>query len=296
MIAQLSSPRTRPNLAGVTSALVMPLGLGVLVCVWWAPIADIVFSAFGGVEKSYILLVPLVAAYLLMVRRSADGDGKSFGSNFIGVAFAGGSIVLAEAARDRDVLAAWHAAPILCFWGLLISIRGIPWCRARLAPLLLLMAMVPVPGMVRQFVSQPMQGLATQVTAWLLGGLGVPVERAGNVIEIRGVQVAVGEACDGMRLIMPLAIVMYAFVFAFPFRGGIRAIMLILCVPIAIICNVARLVPTALAYGFAPSHANWVHDLGGWSMIPMSIALLVGLLRFLEWLDLPVAKFRLSLS
>ncbi len=296
MAAQFSSPQPRLSLASVIGSLAMPLGLVVLLGVWWAPISDVVVIALGGVEKGYIFLVPFVAAYLSMVRRSADFGSRGVGSKFIGVAFAVAAVFVAVIGQDRDILAAWHAAPILCFWGLLISTRGTAWCRVRLAPLFLLMAMVPVPGTVRLLVSQPLQGLATGITGWLLAEFGVPLEHAGNVIEIRGVQVAVGEACDGMRLVMPLAIVMYAFVFALPLRGGTRVRILIMCVPIALLCNVARLVPTALAYGFAPSHAAWIHDLGGWAMIPMSIAFLVGLLRLLEWLDLPVAKFRLSLT
>jgi hypothetical protein len=36
-----------------------------------------------------------------------------------------------------------------------------------------------------------------------------------------------------------------------------------------------------------------VHDISGWGMIPLSIVILLGLLRLIEWLDIPVSRWRL---
>jgi hypothetical protein len=36
-----------------------------------------------------------------------------------------------------------------------------------------------------------------------------------------------------------------------------------------------------------------VHDIGGWLMLPIAVLLLLGLLRFVEWLDVSVSKWRL---
>ncbi len=64
-------------------------------------------------------------------------------------------------------------------------------------------------------------------------------------------------------------------------------------VPVALACNVLRLVPTSLGYGYVPEHAVLIHDVGGWLMIPAAIAVLLGLLRLVAWLDIPVSRWRL---
>ena len=134
--------------------------------------------------------------------------------------------------------------------------------------------------------------MATEVTSFVLQLLGVNAVDTGSLI-INGALVAVGEACNGMRLILPLAIVMYAFVFSLPLRWMTRGVLLFLCIPVALVCNVVRLVPTALAYGYLPEHAVVIHDLGGWLMIPLALLMLVGFLRMLAWMDISVSRYRL---
>lgn len=96
-----------------------------------------------------------------------------------------------------------------------------------------------------------------------------------------------------MRLVMPIAIVMYTVVYSLPLRRAARLLLILASVPIALACNILRLIPTSLAYGFMPERAELIHDIGGWLMLPIAVLLLLGLLRFVEWLDVSVSKWRL---
>jgi exosortase len=260
------------------------------------PLWDIVARGRGSVEQSYTLLVPLVALYVMLVRRSRIGGDR----DHAGAAIGAGLMVLAWAllliGHDRDVLVLWHAAPFVAMIGAVAAAFGIALLWRLLAGFLILFAMIPVPGSVRLQIAQPLQELASGVTAFLLGLSGVPAVRMGSLIEINGAQVAVGEACNGMRLLMPLAVVMYAFVFSLPLRGSVRLMLLALCLPVALLSNIIRLVPTAVSYGYFPRVAPQVHDYSGWLMIPLSIILLLAVLRVMEWFDLPVARYRLAMT
>ncbi len=291
--AAISRVNRRP---GVAIFFVFLLGLGALCLAAGEPAADITRVAWGSVGQAYIFLVPIVVVYLVLVRGSALVGTESRRGASWGVLLACIGVGVGLFGQDRDILVLWQASPIVCFLSLLLSVRGLAWFRGRLPALVLLFAMVPVPGAIRQVFSQPLQGLATSLTASALDTIGVSAVRVWNLIEIRGVQVAVGEACDGMRLLMPLFIVMYAFVYSIPLSRSMRCVMLALCAPVALLSNVLRLVPVSLSYGFWPEHADWVHDLAGWLMIPLAILMLIGLLRFIEWLDLPVSRFRLAVS
>lgn len=278
------------RLAGALVALLL-LGM-----VFADAIGDIVRRGRSSLEQGYIFLVPLVAGYLVVIRRTRFAGSHSLAGAWIGpvviLAAIGASII----GHDRDILVLWHAAPVLAGCGLVIALLGMPRVLAILPAFLVLFAMIPLPGTVRRFVAQPLQEQASFVTAAALDFFGVDAVRMGNLIEINGVQVAIGEACDGMRLLMPLAIVIYAFVFSLPLRPSVRLLLIGLSLPVAFVCNVIRLIPTAFAYGYMPRLATEVHDLGGWLMIPLSIALMLGILRALEWFDAPVARFRLALG
>ena len=130
----------------------------------------------------------------------------------------------------------------------------------------------------------------------MLNFIGVDAENVGYLIEINGIPVAIAEACNGMRLVMPLAIVMYAFVFSLPLKPVTRTLLIVLSLPVALLCNVLRLIFTALAYGYVPDRAIGIHDLLGWMMIPLAVLMMFGILRLLEWLDLPVARLRLAVA
>jgi exosortase/archaeosortase family protein len=83
-------------------------------------------------------------------------------------------------------------------------------------------------------------------------------------------------------------------VFSVPFSMGTRIFLVVSAPFVALACNVIRLVPTSLAYGwFDPTVAEQVHDVGGWLMLPLALLMLMGLVKLLRWLDLPVMNWRL---
>ena len=110
----------------------------------------------------------------------------------------------------------------------------------------------------------------------------VDAVRQGNMLLISGELVAVGEACNGMPMIMGVGMIVYAFVFSV--RLSLRKTVLILASSpfIALFCNVLRLLPTSLAYGFTnPDFAGWVYAVGGWLMLPATVVILFLLVSFL---------------
>ena len=137
--------------------------------------------------------------------------------------------------------------------------------------------------------------MATVVTHALLEAIGVTAIRSGNVLVIEGEQIAVGEACNGMRMVFALFLVVYAFVFGCRLTMSTRIVLLALSPIAAIICNVIRLVPTSVLYGQGVvGRTEWFHDVTGWVMLPVALMMLAAFVRLLEWLYLPVMSFRLA--
>lgn len=273
-----------------------------LVCiVLWAlvyheALRDVLGAATRGVSNSYLVMVPFVSMYLAWLRRRVQVRHRRGQGAWIGVILVALAMGMWYVGYDRDVLVLWHSAMIVALIGIVVAIRGGRVLSQYAAAIVVLFAVVPLPGLAQQALAQPLQLFASTVSAEILQFSGVDAVRSGNLIEINGFKVAVGEACNGMRLVMPLAIVMYAFVFSLPLKTLVRLFLVALAMPVAIFCNVIRLVPTSLAYGFFPDWAPAFHNYAGWLMIPLALVMLLGFLRAFEAFDLPVARLRLAVS
>ena len=254
--------------------------------------SDILVQAVRRTDNGYILLVPLVAAYLGWLRRSRIRFVPRRPS-LTAVPMVALAAMLCMWGEATDTRVAMHLGAILALASCAVALAGLEVVRQFFPVFLALLFLIPVPGEVRKWLAAPLQALAVTVTQEILDIIGVTTERAGNSIQIAGRSIFVGEACDGMRMVFALALTFFAFVFSVPLRTGARIALIAASPAIAIFCNVVRLVPTALGYAYVSgSQAEQLHDIAGWLMLPLAIIILLGLIRFMRWLDLPVFTWR----
>ena len=255
---------------------------------------DIATIGINDTEQSHIFLAPLIAVWLLWLRRPRLRH-VLVQPSLIGPLIVLMGWLISWWGFTAGIQIFWHAGTLLVFVGILMSFTG-------LLPLYLfapvfgvLLFVLPVPGVIRHMIALPMQEFATSVSYSVLELLGVPAIKTGNVLVINGQSVAVGEACNGMRMIFALTLVVYAFAFSTPFKPVTRVLLLVISPFIAILCNIIRLVPTSLIYGYGdPDFAHDFHDIAGWFMLPVAVFILMTMLRTLRWLDFPVNNYRLA--
>lgn len=272
------------------------LFLLVAVAVWAhrQPLADIIRIGLRDEEQSHIFLAPIVALWLLWLRRSRLRY-VALKPNLIGPLIVAAGWLASWWGFQAGVQVAWHGGAVVTLIGALLSFTG-PIPLRLFAPVFLVLAfMLPIPGGIRHGLAYPLQEMATGVTHATLELIGISSMKSGNVLIINGEQVAVGEACNGMRMVFALTLVVYAFAFGTPLKPATRAILIALSPAVAIVCNVIRLVPTSLIFGYGNVHSAQVfHDLAGWAMLPLALVVLVGALRMVRWLEFPVMSFRLA--
>ena len=258
------------------------------------PLLDILVIAFRDQEQGHILVAPFIALWLLWLRRSRLRYIR-LRPNLVGPLVVILGSLLSWWGFGAGVQIAWHAGAGLTIVGALLSMTGLEPVR-QFAPIFALLAFaLPVPGTIRQAIALPLQALATTVTHGALELFGVASTRFGNVLIINGQEIAVGEACNGMRMVFAFALVVFAFAFSSPLKLNARLVLLGLAPVTALVCNVIRLVPTSLFYGYGNAgRAEWFHDMTGWLMLPVALLILVRVVRLLRWLEFPVIQFRLS--
>jgi len=261
----------------------------------WADIVNLVVADLRTQqdENTHILLVPIVAAWLVWVRRGRFRHCRPRG-HFIGLLIMLAGWAIYWAGDAYYVLAFWHAGAVVMAIGCLCTVLGMDAFFAFLPALFALGFLIPVPGRVRHAISLPLEAALTQATQEVCQLLGMAVERSGNHLWSNGVEVEIAEACNGMRMVFALVLVSFTFAFGTPLRWYVRLLVVAASPFSAIFCNLVRLVPTVWLYGYHPKIADTFHDYSGWIMLPTAFLLLMAIVRALRWALLPVAKFTLA--
>jgi len=253
----------------------------------WADIARI---AWRVEESSQVWLVPAVVAWLLVSRRQALMRCRPSWSLLGPAAIATGWVV-STVGYHNAIQSFWHGGAVLVAIGAVLTVCGWDVLRRLWPVFLVLVFLVPVPGVVRQQIALPLQTATASVTQFIFELVNLDVTRSGNVLHYNDGPVAVAEACNGMRMVFVLVLVCYAVAFASPLRNSVRVFMLAASPAIAIVCNVIRLVPTVYVYGhYSETTAHQFHNWAGWVMIVVAFLLVMGLIRLLQWADLPVMQ------
>ena len=169
-----------------------------------------------------------------------------------------------------------RTAIIECIVGVVLFLGGWRLVKALAFPLFLLVFMVPLPNVIYNQITMPLQMFASQVAASTLELLGYPVLRDGNVIELASQKLSVVEACSGIRSLLSLTFLALVYAWFFDPKPWMRWVLLALTVPIAIAANAGRVtltgilseIDTELAHGI-------VHTASGWVIFMIALVMLV---------------------
>jgi exosortase len=171
-----------------------------------------------------------------------------------------------------------RTAILITFLGMLLVLGGAGLVRVLLFPLLLLPFMIPIPTVVYNQITFPLQLFASQVAEFVLGLVGIPVLREGNILELASQKLSVAEACSGIRSLLSLTFLSLVFAFFFDRKVWMRWALLIGTVPIAILANSGRVAITGMLSEVNPDLAHgFYHSLEGWIIFMIALAMLVGL-------------------
>ena len=150
-------------------------------------------------------------------------------------------------------------------------------------PVLFLLLMIPIPAIILNQVTFPLQLLASQVGESALRGLGVPVLREGNVIVLANVSLEVAEACSGIRSLISLLTLGIVYGYFADSRFSVRFVVALCTIPIAIASNGLRVAGTGIAaHYFGPRAAEgFFHTFSGWLMFVVAFCMLFVVTRLI---------------
>jgi exosortase len=136
--------------------------------------------------------------------------------------------------------------------------------------------MIPVPNLILQQVTFPLQLYAAKLATGLLDLVGVPVLRQGNVIVLASMPLDVAEACSGIRSLLTLVTLAIIYGYLMETRIWVRVLLAISAVPIAVAANSFRIFGTGLLVQYwDPDKAEgFFHSFSGWLIFVVALVLL----------------------
>jgi len=229
-------------------------------------------------DMGHGFFVPIVAGYLVWQRRerllSVNWKPAWWGIGVILIGLAQSYIGTIGAEQFLQA-----SAVLVTLVGVLLTCGGIALVRELAFPLLLLPFMIPLPALIYNKITLPLQFFASWVAENVLNFINIPTLRDGNVLELPHQKLNVAEACSGIRSLLSLTFLSLVYTYFFDRRVWMRVTLFIATVPIAILANAARVTITgivsekidpSLAHGFS-------HTVEGWIIFLVALGMLIAL-------------------
>jgi exosortase len=226
-------------------------------------------------DFSHGFFVPLFSAFLLWKGRERLASLPVKPSWFGLVVIAGALAILIVGVLGAELSLA-RSSFVLLLGGLVIYFLGWGRFRAVLFPWAFLFLMVPIPKIIYNQITLPLQFLASSLANLLLGVVGVPVLREGNIIHLPTMSLEVVEACSGIRSLMSLVTLALIYGYFLEPRILRRGLLCIAAVPVAVAANGLRVMGTGLlGYYWNPDKAEgFFHTFSGWIIFLLSLGLI----------------------
>jgi exosortase len=234
---------------------------------------------------SHGFFVPLFSAFVIWQERDRLRriQAKPSWSGLLLIAFA--LCVLIAGQLGAELFLA-RVSLIFLAAGLILLFLGWKYLGALAFPLAFLFLMIPIPAIIFNQITFPLQLLASRVAAAILPLFSVPILREGNVIVLPSMALEVAEACSGIRSLMSLVTLAIIYGYLIEKRVAVRWLLAIAAIPIAVAANSARIIGTGLLVQYwDPDKAEgFFHLFSGWLIFVVSLVMLYllhGLTRLL---------------
>ena len=250
--------------------------LSVLLLILYGPILkDLVINWWRNPDYSHGFLVPVFAGYVLWRERHRLARITLKPSNFGLVVMLGAIGLLLIGSLGAELFTSRFSLLVLMA-GVVLFLAGWQMLRAVSFPLGFLILMIPIPVLIYNQITFPLQLLASRFATFWLQLVNVPVLREGNLIILPNYTLEVVEACSGIRSLVTLITLAVAYGYLMQDRRWLRWVLALLMIPIAIVSNAIRIMGAGLlTYHFGHEMAEgFFHEFSGWVIFVAALVLM----------------------
>src|SRR5438477_4789553 len=252
-VARTESPRGQSHQPGIPRRFLLFLGyVAILVGIFAAPLTTWAKYASGSDVHSYVLLIPLVTAYLIYIRWSHLPGEYHSSPGITAIPIIAGAVALAASWQFQDRLSQgdYVTVMIAAFVCFVVAgaylVLGKRWMRAATFPLGFLIFMIPLPGAAIDLLEIGSQNASAEVANVLFIITGTPTLRDGNLFQLPGITIRVAQECSGIRSSLVLLITSLLASYLFLRTPVRRAILVAAVIPLGLLRNGFRILVIAL--------------------------------------------------
>jgi exosortase len=249
--------------------------LGLLVLVYGSVLKGLILQWWSEPDYGHGFFVPLFSCYILWRERERWTRTEIRPSNFGFVVMIGAVGLLLLGSLGAELFISRFSLLVLLA-GMILFLAGWRMLRAVSFPLGYLMWMIPIPVIIYNQITFPLQLIASRfATAWL-ELVQVPVLRDGNILVMSNYSLEVVEACSGIRSLMTLMSLAAAYGYLIEPRRWVRYAVTLLMIPIAVVTNAIRIMAAGmLAHRYGPAAAEgFLHEFSGWVIFVAALLLM----------------------
>jgi exosortase len=242
-----------------------------LAACYASTLQGIVLQWWNDEDMGHGFVVPFVVLWIIW-RERAHWQSIPLTPSLWGVVLLFAGAAMHTAGSLGVGLFAMAVAFLISVAGAILCLGGTRLLRAWTFPLLLALFMLPKLAIVYNQATLPLQLLASRLAAAMLTVSGIGVIRDGNILDVGGHRVAVAEACNGIRYLLPLGFMAVVFAYVSDPKPWMRLALMAAAVPVAILANAARVAASA----WIPAlDAGTPHEVAGWVVFVLSLGALV---------------------
>jgi exosortase len=255
------------------AALPIALATAAFVVLFAQPTQLLIRDWWTDSEAGHGLLLAPLALWLVW----RDQPRKPYAPNTVlGTTLLVAAVLLRYLAGTAAELFTLRFSIVLALAGLTVFWFGGAQLRRWWLPFTLITLAIPLPALVTNAITLPLQFKASALGAALLDWRHVPVRLSGNVIQLPGRQLFVTEACSGIRSLVAL-LSLGVLIGGLWLRSPVgRLAVVALAVPIAIVVNAVRVFLTGfLVYFVSPALGEgFMHLTEGWLLFLVAFSIL----------------------
>lgn len=256
---------SNPSNAVRTKLVKLAIIVACLVLLYFRILQGLVSDWVRMPDFSHGFLIPIVSLYFVYERRkplsvlTPSTSWAGFGLLVFGILL----YLLGNLATEFFTM---RFSMLVVLGGIILFLLGKEYFKALLFPLVFLIFMIPIPSVLMDKITFPMQLFASKVAARSLDLIGIPVLREGNIIQLANTSLEVAEACSGIRSLISLLALSVVFAYFSQNTTWKRIVLVLSTFPIAIIANAARVAGTGiLAHHYGDQVAQgFFHGFSGW--------------------------------
>jgi hypothetical protein len=249
---------------------------GALIVACYAPIIVALFNNWGSDDDmGHGYFVPVIAGYIVWLKK--DELLKLVPKpNWWGLAIIlYGAVQLYIGTLGAELFLS-RTAMVITIMGAVLFVGGNKIFKELAFPMFLLFLMIPIPAVVYNQITFPLQIKASEAADFALNLINIPVLREGNVLELPSQRLSVVEACSGIRSLLTLTFLALVYGYFFETRVWVRAVLFFSTIPIAIAANAGRVTLTGILSEIKPEYAEgFFHEFSGWVIFMIALAIMV---------------------